>query len=490
MIFKNSLFFTLLYILTFSLNTYSANKTIKVALGEWPPYSSEDLPHGGLVPFILKQAMSTEDITTRLYFMPWQEAFTKTLQGKYSLSPGWLKTSERQRVMDFSEPMTYIDLRFVHAADKTFSWKSLDDIENLELGIVLGYSYGKNLDQRIQNGKIKTTDYLSEKEALIGLANGEIDLYAADSIVANAIINELSKEQQIRLTIDEQTIDQSPIFLISSRRLSKSLINKFNKGLDFLKQQGQYQKILENFNLITKIDKLHFYTEDNAPLNYAGTKKAQGIMVGVIHAILQNIGADTDKIDIEILPWARAYRSLENNKKTMLFAVTKTDERDPNFKWVGPVYRSNIILLGRKNMFSKPKALSSLKNNSVCSVKEDVSEKLWKDQAPDSAQLFLVTHPKQCAKMLALGRVDLWATGEDTARWHLIKNGFNPDDFIEMHQLKESYRYIAFSKDVDEDILSSFQETLNYLKLSGELNKIIEKEIETADNFARQHSKK
>lgn len=475
---------TAIFLLSFSIPTFSTNTTVKVAIGEWPPYTSKTLAHNGLLAHILSKALASEGIQPEFHFMDWESAFNKTAKGKYSLSLGWLKSPLRAQKMHFSEPISYVDLRFIHRADMDFTWEKLDDIKNLKVGIVLGYSYGKELDQFIVNGYVRTTDYLSEKEALIGLANNEIDLYAADAIVAESIINQIPATLQKRLAIDEKSLSLSPIYLVSPKRLDNSLIQKFNTGLARMKAQGEYTKILENFNLVNKIHQLSFYTEDNAPLNYQGPKGANGIMVGIIESLLTHIGADTRKINFDILPWARAFLLLEQKNKTVLFATTKTAQRSQFFKWVGPVYRSNIILLGRKSAFSSTKALSELGKYSVCSVKEDVSEKLWKDNMPDAEKLFLVSHPKQCAKMLALQRVDLWATGQDTARWQLQNIGADPDDYIKVNQLKESFRYIAFSKDVDDDIIDIFQNTLNYLKLSGELDDIIQKELVEAEGFA------
>lgn len=475
---------TVIFFLSFSITTFSANTTIKVALGEWPPYTSESLPHNGLLAHILSKALASEGVQAEFHFMDWESAFSKTLQGKFSLSPGWLKSPQRAQKMHFSEPMSYVDLRFIHRAGMNFTWEKLEDIKGLKIGIVLGYSYGKELDQFIVNGHVRTTDYLSEKEALIGLANNEIDLYAADAIVAESIINQIPVTLQKRLAIDEKSLSQSPIYLLSPKRGDNRLIQKFNAGLARMKAQGDYTKILENFNLVNKVHQLNFYTEDNAPLNYQGSTGADGIMVGIVESLLTHIGADIRKVDIEILPWARAFLLLEQKKKSVLFAMTKTAQRSQRFKWVGPVYRSNIVLLGRKTTFSATQALSELGKYSVCSVKEDVSEKLWKDNLPDAEKLFLVSHPKQCAKMLALQRVDLWASGQDTARWQLQKIGADPDDYIKVNQLKESFRYIAFSQDVDDDIINSFQKTLNYLKLSGKLDAIIQQELEEAEGFA------
>ena len=91
--------------------------------------------------------------------------------------------------------------------------------------------------------------------------------------------------------------------------------------------------------------------------------------------------------------------------------------------------------------------------------------------------------------MLALDRVDLWSVGKDTSRWHLQNNNLDLSLFTEVSQLKESFRYIAFSKDIDDDIIASFQKSLSYLQLSGQLKKIISDELIKADVFAHKTKK-
>jgi polar amino acid transport system substrate-binding protein len=474
-----------LFILTFSSHSLSSS-SIKVALGEWPPYSSEHLPHGGLLPLIINRSLAYTDIKPKLFFMAWDEAYEKTLNGQYDISPGWLKTPEREKDMHFSKPISYIDLRFFHLSNIEFSWDNIEELYQQRLGLTHGYSYGEKLDSSIRQNYFATTYFESDREALIGLANNEIDIYPADAIVANYLLNKLPNTLQKKISLDEQTLNNSPIFLIRSKQQPSDFLEKFNQGLDTLKKNGEYAKILENFNVINKIGNLNFFTEDNAPTNYLGENGPAGIIVATISAMLNEIGADPEYSKIEVLPWARAYKTLELKKNTVLFALTKTEERADKFKWVGPIYRSNIILLGLKARFPKQQSPSSLTQQKVCAVKNDVGEQLWKHYSKDKNNLVLVSHPKQCAKMLALARVDLWATGKDTSRWHLQNNNLDLSLFTEVSQLKESFRYIAFSKDIDDDVITSFQKSLSYLQLSGELKQIINDELEKADDFAHK----
>ena len=475
----------LIVILLLSAVAHTKAETIKVALGEWPPYSSEHLPHDGLLPLILTQAFAYSDIRIETEFMSWQDAYRQTLNGDFDVSPGWLKTTERATDMRFSQAISYIGLRLLHHRDLNLSWEQLEELFPLKLGVVPGYSYTPQLDQAIANKLFKTIAFESDLEAIKAIASKKIDIYPVDAMVASHLLNKLPEATREQIEFDEHTLNYNPIYLISSARQPSELIERFNKGLGKLKETGVYNKILANIELINKIGQLSFYTEDNAPINYQGKGGPAGIMVATIRAILSELGADTERARIEVLPWARAYKTIEKSKNAALFAVTKTEQRADLFKWVGPIYRSNIVLLGLKTRFNQKAALSDLIQLEVCAVIDDVGEQLWKLNQPPAAKLHLVSHHRQCATMLNLGRVDLWVTGKDTARWHLQNNHLNVDQFTEVYQLKEAFRYIAFSKDVDNEIIDSFQKTLNYLQLSGKLIEIIDEEIKKADQFAR-----
>ena len=465
--------------------SYANPKTISVALGEWPPYASEQLPHGGLLPLIMKRAFAYSDIKLQVKFMSWQEAYDKTRLGHYDVSPGWLKTPERETQMHFSQAISYIDLRLLHHHDRNLSWENIEELYPLRLGIVPGYSYSEQLDTAIQSKRINTVEYQNDLAAINAILAKKIDIYPADAMVASYLLNKLPEQQRTQIAFDEHTLSNNPVYLIASKTASPELINIFNEGLEQLKQSGEYIKILSNLDLVNKIGQLNFYTEDNAPINYQSNDGPAGIMVAAIHAILGELGADTERAKIQVLPWARGYKTLERSNNVALFAMTKTDQRSQLFKWVGPIYRSNIVLLGLKEKFQDIPELSELLKLNTCAVIDDVGAQLWKLYQPMKENLHLVSHHRQCANMLNLGRVDLWVSGKDTARWHLQNNQLDVNKFKDIHQLKEAFRYIAFSKDVDDEVIDSFQKTLNYLQLSGKLAELIKHELHRADQFAQ-----
>jgi polar amino acid transport system substrate-binding protein len=475
-----------IFALLLSASAIAGPKTVKVVLGEWPPYASEYLPHGGLLPLILKRAFAVSDIKTEITFMSWNDAYSKTRSGEYHISPGWLKTPEREADMQFSQAISYIGLRFLHHSENNLSWERIEELYPYTMGIVPGYSYSEQLDSAIKSNHIKTVAFDNDLDAIKAIIAKQIDIYPLDSMVATYLLNKLPEPNRTKVSFDEHTLSYNPVYLITSRNASPDIIDTFNRGLEQIKQRGEYNKILSNLDLINKIGQLNFYTEDNAPINYQSDQGPAGIMVAAIHAMLNELDADTEKTKIQVLPWARAYKILEKSKNVALFAVTKTEQRADLFQWVGPIYRSNIVLLGLKKNFASTPALADLLKMDTCAVIDDVGEQLWKLYQPPKDKMHLVSHHKQCANMLSLGRVDLWVTGKDTARWHIHNNNLNIDDFKELSQLKEAFRYIAFSRDVDSEIIDSFQKTLNYLQLSGKVVEIINQELHKAEQFARE----
>lgn len=375
-------------------HTFSATKNIRIAIGDWPPYASESLPHKGLLPLILKKAFAYSDTQVTFDFMSWDEAYDKTRDGEYDLSPGWIKTPIREKEVLFSQAVNYIDLRFFHASDKELSWEEIEEVYQLKLGIVSGYSYGVKLDSAIKQNHIKTRQYDNEREALRGIAKKEIDIYPADALVSTYILNTLANSIKDKVIFDEHTISNSPIFLIGKHDTSQTLIDTFNSGLNKLIASGDYAKILENFHLVNKLGKLNFITEDNAPINYQSENGPAGIMVAAINTILTELGADTSKAPIQVYPWARAYQTLEQRSNTVLFALTKTQQRADKFKWVGPIYRSKIILLGLKEQSSTdlPLSLDDIIQKNVCAVKNDVGEQLWKSISSQTESKRLAKH--------------------------------------------------------------------------------------------------
>lgn len=450
-------------------------QTLNVAVGAWPPYIAQDLPFHGLIPHVVSEALATQDIQVKFHFMDWQSAYDQTRAGKMDASVGWIKNEVRMQEVLFSKPISYSTTTFFHQKKKAFTWDEFADLKRLKIGVVRGYSYGDEFDQAHAKGQLEVQLFETEELAFAALLAGQIDLLPAETKVGEALLKQFPAAQAQAITIDEHALKNTSLHWITSKDdpKFKDLLDRFDQGLAELKASGRYQKIVSNLELVNQLAGLKFTTEDNAPLNYPVKGVASGVSVAVVTEILRNLESDVRAEDIDVLPWARAYKELQNEPDRVLFSMVQTAERMPQFQWVGPIYRTNVVLFAREASGLQGSTLEDFANMMICAVREDVGAQILEVRRHALQRTHLVPHAKHCASMLALGRVDLWAFGRDTGDWHIRSNGLSPDDFTEVLQLQESYRYIAFSKDVAPAIVSAFQNELEYMRLSGRLDQVI-----------------
>lgn len=135
------------------------------------------------------------------------------------------------------------------------------------------------------------------------------------------------------------------------------------------------------------------------------------------------------------------------------------------------------MLFSNKSDNLKRSSLKAFSKQHICAIREDVGAQIIASLGHPRTLTHLIPTATQCAKMLQLGRVKLWAYGADTGRWYLSKTGADPSQFEEALHLHESYRHIAFSRNVPIQVVNAFQQTLDYLQLSGRLQQIINDEL-------------
>ncbi len=93
---------------------------------------------------------------------------------------------------------------------------------------------------------------------------------------------------------------------------------------------------------------LVFYTEDFPPFSFLSDKKIQGISVDVLYKLIEKSNVNRTDINLQLIPWARAYRYLQNTPMTCLFTTSRTPAREGLFYWVGPINTSKLVLIGKK----------------------------------------------------------------------------------------------------------------------------------------------
>lgn len=213
---------------------------------------------------------------------------------------------------------------------------------------------------------------------------------------------------------------------------------------------------------------MYLMSEEFPPYNFEKNGRLQGISIDLMALCLDMLGSRQTRQDIRMLPWARSYKLLLEEKNTVLFAITRTEQREGLFKWVGPISSSRNVLLARKDSQISLTSPDDIRKYRTGAIRDDAGEQLLKNQfGLDRDEIELTSSALSSLRQLKTGRIDLFAYDENVSRWILSQEGFNPEEFESIYTLSEGFHYFGFNIETDDELINRFQRALEELKAEG-----------------------
>lgn len=218
----------------------------------------------------------------------------------------------------------------------------------------------------------------------------------------------------------------------------------------------------------------HIMTEDLPPQNYLENGKVKGFSVEVVETILKRLGYKDEKI--EVVPWARAMESLENEPNAILFSMAYTPERAQKFKLVYPMAIAKTYFFTHKdNKNVVIKNVEDAKKYQQGVVKDFSQHKnLLKlgftdfDYSPDV---------KTMVQKAIMKRVDVISL----IPFQLYSEQFSDLDVKSLRKIEvtyaESQHTIGFNKAFPDSEIQKWQKELDKIKKSGEFDRIFKKYV-------------
>ncbi|MDN3639109.1 transporter substrate-binding domain-containing protein [Simiduia curdlanivorans] len=215
-----------------------------------------------------------------------------------------------------------------------------------------------------------------------------------------------------------------------------------------------------------QLDKLVFMTEDYPPYNYLENGQLQGASVELLLEVGRQLGQPIVREDIRILPWARAFRELQQGPNRALFMTTRTREREAQFQWAGPFTYDYLGLIAKRSKKLRITQAAQLQNLRIGLVRDDVAEEFLGRFSIDDKMVTRGNSSTNVARMLVADRIDLWPIDPRGANRFLKNIGANPNDYEVVANLRAAPLYYAFSQDVDADLVADFQRAIDQLRES------------------------
>ena len=224
--------------------------------------------------------------------------------------------------------------------------------------------------------------------------------------------------------------------------------------------------------------KYTIYTEEFPPYNFTKNSKIHGASTQVIEALFKEAGL---KYQIVSRPWARSYRSVQEEKSSFIYSISRRENREKLFKWVGKIAPSNHCIFARKGSNFKISKLEDLSKFEIGTTIDDAREsylvskgipldKLQRTSGKDSAM--------QNYKKLMAKRIDLWPMPKAVATYLLKRENIEISSTLEVaFELEDmaGWYYLAANLDTPDEIISKLQESLEVLKKKNLVSKLTSK---------------
>lgn len=221
---------------------------------------------------------------------------------------------------------------------------------------------------------------------------------------------------------------------------------------------------------IARAEQYQVVTEEWAPYNYKENNQLTGMTTEIVRAIMVLTGDDFEML---ILPSMRTTQALKTRRKTIMYSLFRTAEREPLYKWVGPIVEESI----HPYQLAKAPPVNSLEQlmrapqitTRHAGLVPAMLQSLGFTNLDKSA-----TESRQLYRMLLAGRTDLIIGDTDAGvAYYSRQLNIAPGTLRQIPiELYRSSLYIAFSPDCEDELVASWASALEQLRNSGELARI------------------
>lgn len=237
--------FPCIFLLWLGLTALSAvqAETLKLATGEFHPYVGKALPDYGLSSQIVRSAFQAVGYQTTLVFMPWRRVAAETAAGLYAGSYPWAMNDERKLQFLYSQPIYRDQIHFFARSDSPL--RDEQQWFGKTLCIPDGWDI-KQLQQQIEHYRLRLNRPSDIENCLLMVEAGRVDLTAVNRMVGDSLAKELHLGHGIGPVGNAITTDLNYFIVSRTHPQASKLIEDFNRGLETIRQNGSYERILQD----------------------------------------------------------------------------------------------------------------------------------------------------------------------------------------------------------------------------------------------------
>lgn len=237
----------------------AAKQNLAVGWELWYPYQyhNKNRELVGLDFDIFNAIVSHAGLNVTYTELPWKRHVHYIKTGQMDVAMGSSFTNEREQFAYFSLPYRKEQVN-LFVRNKDINAIKLSNLSELTgsrfmIGIESGYYYGKEFQSLIQDPEFQAhiSEVIDLEENIKLLINGHLDGILVDPVTMSSFVKKYRLEGQF--SKHSLPIYQADIHIMLSKKSTDiKLLNRINKSISELKQNGELDKLIDKWTRINK----------------------------------------------------------------------------------------------------------------------------------------------------------------------------------------------------------------------------------------------
>ncbi|MGP4845450.1 substrate-binding periplasmic protein [Marinobacter sp. 1Y8] len=214
-------------------------------------------------------------------------------------------------------------------------------------------------------------------------------------------------------------------------------------------------------------DKLYFYTENFPPYNMSASGRAfehsgdqiDGLCTEMVKAILSRTKLD---YAIKLRNWDYGYKRVLDKPNHGIFCTTYTEDRAPQFKWVGPLTTNLWTIFGPKDTTFKMDELEDAKSKKIGGYRGDVMTEYLVKRGYTVSQ---IDSDDLNPKRLELGQIELWIA--DRLAGPYFASQQDVEGLVPVFSFNKTELFLAMNPQTPQSVIDQLNKALEEVKASG-----------------------
>lgn len=218
---------------------------------------------------------------------------------------------------------------------------------------------------------------------------------------------------------------------------------------------------------------LRIYTEQYPPYNMTtngqpfahSQKDITGLCTDVLNAVLERANLE---YSIKLRDLSYGIKRAEQHSNHGIYCVSRTEDRDPAFDWVGPLASIKWTLFAKPGSSIELKTLEDATQYKIGGYNGDVMTSYLADKG---FNVSAISNNGLNARRLVQDQIDLWVA-DGLAGPYLAADASDVTELEQVLVFRETPMYLAINKNTDPNILSALQDSYQKLVSSGDIETI------------------